>query len=858
MVESPLAETRGPSNKVMVAEKKRITRISNGFFGRMALPTLLTICLFVVSIFAVIIPAFKANMLDRKRETIRELTRSTASVLKELEGEHRAGRLTLEEAQGNAIRCIESLRYGDEGKDYFWITDMHPFMIMHPYRKDLNNTDLTGFTDPHGKKLFVEFVNTVRKSRAGYVEYMWQWKDDSARIVPKLSYVEEFAPWKWIIGTGIYIEDVRAEINRLTTWLIRISGVITLLMAILLLIIMRQGLSSEQRRRQAEERLRESKERYLALVEANTDGLILAIDGVCAYANRRVLAMTGYGPDEIVSQNLDALLFAKENDTPFPINAPSPAEARLKKKKEGFVDIVCTATDISFSGKKGRALLIRDISVEQHAVQRRMIEEREQFIAELQAAQLFLSQPVKDIAAPVRHCPMATPVREAAELMSQDRSGAVLVTSTSNDFIGIVTDADLRARCVARKKEATIPVFEIMSSPLVTISDNALVYEAMLLMQHHGINHLAVKDARGKIVQTVSHREVLQVHRYSSTFLVREISAAETVQEMAGNRDRLPMLIKALLDSGANARTLTRIVSQVSDTVVHKVLDLAIEELGVPPCAFAFVVLGSEGREEQTLATDQDNAIIYEENATETARSYFLKLGETVCTSLNRVGFNTCPGEIMASNLKWCQPLSQWKSYFSQWINTANPQDLIDVNVFFDFRFVYGDIRLPAGLHEHIDSECGNKAAFFMHLAKNALAIKPPLGIFGALRLDLKGEHPETFDIKKAMMPLVDFARIQSLRKKISQTNTPNRLEEFTRAGGIDDSRLKEVLQAYDFLMHVRFKHQIALIEAHEAPDNNISPAALTAIELALLKKIFSQFEDLQTKLSFEFTGTAG
>ncbi len=175
--------------------------------------------------------------MNGKREMIKELTNSAWSILSKYESDERDGLLTREEAQNTARSRIQYLRYGDENKDYFWITDMTPVMIMHPFRNDLNGKDLTNFTDPHGKKLFVEFVETVKTSENGYVDYMWQWKDDSLRIVPKLSYVKLFKPWAWVIGTGIYIEDVKKEISSLTKRMIWISITISIFIAFLLLYI---------------------------------------------------------------------------------------------------------------------------------------------------------------------------------------------------------------------------------------------------------------------------------------------------------------------------------------------------------------------------------------------------------------------------------------------------------------------------------------------------------------------------------------------------------------------------------------------------------------------------------------------
>jgi len=225
---------------------KRI--INKAFFLRIILPTLLVFSIFTTLIFAVIIPSIKSNMLDGKREMIKELTNSAWSVLDEFEKEVSDSILTLADAQKEAIKRIENLRYGDERKDYFWITDMHPNMIMHPYRKDLNNTNISDYKDPTGKKLFVEFVKAVELKGEDYVDYMWQWKDDSTKIVPKLSFVKGFKKWGWVIGTGIYIEDVNEEISALTNNLFYISLGILVLLGFILFYISEQSLLIESKR----------------------------------------------------------------------------------------------------------------------------------------------------------------------------------------------------------------------------------------------------------------------------------------------------------------------------------------------------------------------------------------------------------------------------------------------------------------------------------------------------------------------------------------------------------------------------------------------------------------------------------
>ena len=218
-------------------------RKGKSFYLKITLPTLLTIVLFVASLFLIIVPLVESQLLLLKKKMIRELTNSAWSILEDQYNHEKEGRLTRSEAQESAIRTIRSMRYGEERKDYFWIIDTGPKMIMHPYRDDLKNVDLQEYTDSHQKKLFREFVATAKDFGDGFVDYHWQWQDDPSRVVPKISYIKAFAPWNWIIGTGIYLDDIEKEIGAMKNNIIKISFFITLLISLMLLYITRESLA---------------------------------------------------------------------------------------------------------------------------------------------------------------------------------------------------------------------------------------------------------------------------------------------------------------------------------------------------------------------------------------------------------------------------------------------------------------------------------------------------------------------------------------------------------------------------------------------------------------------------------------
>jgi PAS domain S-box-containing protein len=960
------------------------------FFVRIILPTVLAIILFVVSIFLIIIPTLEKNMIECKREMIRELTNSAWSIIAKFEEQEKKGILTRAEAQARAVFYIQYLRYGEEVKDYFWISDMHPRMLMHPYLPDLNDKDLTGFKDLSGKNLFVEFVNTVKTSGSGYATYMWQWKDDPSKIVPKLSYVKGFKPWGWIVGTGIYIEDVKQEIALTTSRLVKTAITITVIIAFLLLYITQQSLKIEKERREKEEKLFESNEKYKALVEAATEGIIMVLEGSYVYSNKIMSDMLGYEGDEfprinildIVSgdQTEENLGYKYFKDTIDGKNAPLKFETKLRKKDGQQIDAEVKTSKIVFAGKDGFIIIAKDISshkqieveldaskekyetltnninvgvfrstigrdckfieansaalkifgfkskeelfetdikslfydaeekkkivdvllaegfvknkilklkkadgtsptlsvsivlvrdennvakycdgfVEDITMQKKLEKEREDLIVELQTSLLFLNQPIKDSAAGLVAYDMNLPIKTVAKLMTKNNSNSALVKNDKNEYIGIITDLDIRERAVAEGMDLNKPISEIMSAPLITISADAMIFEAIQLMMGKRVRHLVVKDNYGKIVSVVGANELLEHQKYPLASLMIEINKSETPPEIFGIRDRLPRLIKALIDSGADSKNLTRVIATVSESILNKLISFALKESGPPPARFVFMLMGSVGRREQTLKTDQDNAIIFEdvpEESKKEVREYFLNLGKKVCGWLDQAGYDYCIGDVMAQNPKWCQPLSVWKKYFKDWVNSAEPEDLLDTSIFFDFRGGYGDLNLTDELRKYLNEILKGKAVFFLHLAHNSLLFKPPIGFFRNIVVESTGEHRETFNIKKAMTPIVDFARIYALLNNVEKTNTMERLLQLFEKGVLNSSDYNEISQAYKYLMQMRLRHQAMALKYNKKPDNHINPKRLTHIEGKMLKETLLQISNFQSKLSFDFQG---
>lgn len=469
----------------------------------------------------------------------------------------------------------------------------------------------------------------------------------------------------------------------------------------------------------------------------------------------------------------------------------------------------------------------------------------------------FFHKPIIDLARkrPLS-CPFNLPVQQAATLMSERSSGSILIAAPNGDYLGIVTDHDLRQKVVASGLDLNAPVGRIMSTPLRTIAGNALIFEALFAMMQENRQYLAVTDNNQQVVAMLSNQDILAAQGQSPLFLLGEISAAHDSAALKRIHGLLPGIIEALIAGGAKASHLTRLATAISDAILQRAMTLTLEEHGAPPRPFAFIVLGSEGRKEQTLATDQDNALIYQDDGSEDeegVRTYFLGLGQKICATLNDIGYGYCPGEIMAQNPQWCQPLAVWKDAFRSWIRFGSPEDLLNCSIFFDFRCGYGDAALVEQLRTHLQEKLAEWPLFLGYLAMNVQHFKPPLGFFRNFLVASKGEHRDTFNIKKVMVPIVDFARIHALKHGFSETNTSERLRQLYRRQLVSEETARDLEQAYDFLMQLRLSRQIvAITKENRAPDNQINPKKLTGIEQTLLKDIFSRIDDMQKEVVFQ------
>jgi len=431
-------------------------------------------------------------------------------------------------------------------------------------------------------------------------------------------------------------------------------------------------------------------------------------------------------------------------------------------------------------------------------------------------------------------------VGEAARVMRDRRVGSVLV---EGDPPGIVTDRDLRSRVLAASKGPDTPVQDVMSAPLKSFAADAPLYQAMLYLLSQRIHHLPL-ERDGALIGVVTHTDLLRHHVKSPSYLLKKIDKFQDEADLEGYAEEVAGMVEALTWSGLEAVEVGKIVASLNDAVVQGLLVRTERRLGPPPCAYAWIVFGSEGRGEQALITDQDNALVYEDDDPRAAE-YFARLADAVVHGLIRASFPPCKGGFMATN--WNRPLAEWRRLFEDWTSTPEPQALLEVANFFDYRKIHGELSLEP--LETIVREAAGKRVFLAHLARASLGMRPPLGLFHRIREDDSG-----VDLKAGgLMPILGLARVHALEAGSAERSTLGRLEAAARAGTLSEEGAQTLAEGFRFLFRLRLASQLAAERRHELPDNRVHLEGLSALERRHLKETFQHVRTMQEAMSQRF-----
>ncbi|MEW5747015.1 MAG: DUF294 nucleotidyltransferase-like domain-containing protein [Nitrospirota bacterium] len=443
-----------------------------------------------------------------------------------------------------------------------------------------------------------------------------------------------------------------------------------------------------------------------------------------------------------------------------------------------------------------------------------------------------------------------TTIQEAAQVMARERISSLVIVNGSGLPAGIITDRDLREKVVAKGRAVGEAVRTIMSPPLIRMDARDYCFEAVLKMIKYNIHHvLVIKD--GALKGVITNHDLMLLQGKSPLSFAKDIESQQTIEGLVPVAGKINKVIGLLLKEGAKASNITKIITELNDRLVRKVLEIAERKFGQPPLPYCWMALGSEGRKEQTFKTDQDNAIIYADPPTpaeeEKAKAYFSLFTRFVQEGLVRCGFPLCPADYMASNPEWCRPLGAWKRYFERWIVSPSPEAILRSLVFFDARPLYGEAGLVEELREYRTKMLKGQNIFFAKMAGVITRNRPPLGFIKSFIVEKSGEHKDELNLKiNGIGPLVDLVRLFALEAGVPETSTLERIAAMRGGHTLVNELGEELDHAFEFITLLRIHHQMDRLERGQDPDNFINPRKLSNLERKSLKEAFQLISKIQ------------
>jgi CBS domain-containing protein len=444
-------------------------------------------------------------------------------------------------------------------------------------------------------------------------------------------------------------------------------------------------------------------------------------------------------------------------------------------------------------------------------------------------------------------------LREALTLIDEKKVGSILIVEDQHTILGILTRYDVLSRVTLSDLDLSTPISAVMTPDVKTLTVDDTAEMAGLLMSRFHIRHLPVLD-RGELVGIISERDLFSLQRLSLSNISSAIRGTDDLAQLQKCADDIRTFARNLLGQGVQARQLTTLISHLNDVLTVRLIEIYAAKHQLNMTQFAWIALGSEGRSEQTIATDQDNALVFSDSAPESQREVYLRFAGEVNQALNECGYPLCKGNIMASNPELCLTQHEWLIRFSRWIEQGNPQDLLNASIFFDFRVLAGNPDLLIPLKDYVRTKAAATPRFIKLMADNSLNIRVPLNWFGAIEpKEIDGQ--KTIDLKmQGTAIIVDVARIYSLAFGIEAINTRERLAAIGRALNVPESESASWITAFEFLQTQRLAAQIGEAKIGGNP-NVIDIEKLNIVDRSILKEALSKVRSLQQHLQLDYAG---
>jgi CBS domain-containing protein len=453
-------------------------------------------------------------------------------------------------------------------------------------------------------------------------------------------------------------------------------------------------------------------------------------------------------------------------------------------------------------------------------------------------------------------CGLDTPIRDVLATLQREDIGSMLVTYPDGRLAGIFTLRDLLTRVAIAERSNADPISTVMTPEPITLPAHAFALEAALAMARHGVHHIVVAEGN-RIVGVVSEKDLFALQQAGITQISIALHEASRLPDLVELSRGIRELAGNLLQQGVGSENLTRIVAALNDVLSQRVIELELDSAGLHSADFCWISMGSEGRGEQTLATDQDNGIIFadpRDRGPDAVREILLPVARKINEDLDACGFPLCRGEVMASNPRWCLSAREWRTAFGRWIFDGNPDALLNATIFFDFRALYGQASLAEQLRDWLTVAAADNRRFLRQLAENALSNRPPLGFVRDFAVSGDDSHPHTINLKVNGATLfIDAARVFALAAGIGETNTVQRLQGWAAKVGVPAAEAEAWAGAFHFVQLMRLRHQQAQIARSELPDNHLNPDLLNSLDRRILREALRQAKVLQIRLALDY-----
>lgn len=456
---------------------------------------------------------------------------------------------------------------------------------------------------------------------------------------------------------------------------------------------------------------------------------------------------------------------------------------------------------------------------------------------------------------PITVTPDAT-LREAVQAMSDHRIGSIIVVEPeSSRPIGIFTLRDLLHKVAAKSCDLDQLVMSVMSGTgLLTLNWRATIYQAALVMARHGIHHVIVVDAAGKLVGIVSQEDVYELQSGGGKAISGAIRTARNMEALVAAAEDIRRLAGRMLAEGAAAEPLTELISSLNDHLTVRIIELTRQDFELPRVEWCWLSFGSEGRYEQTLSTDQDNGLLFDAGGGDPGmvREAFLPFARKVNERLAECGFPLCKGNVMASNPELCLSKDEWRQKFASWLQSNNPQALLNATIYFDFRALHGAEDLAEELRDWLMRNAPSATLFLRFMVQNAVQVEPPIGLLRDFVFDKNEEFPHTLDLKTTGARLfVDAARILALANGVGETGTAERLRALAAQGKLGREDIGALVHGFFVIQQLRLRQQQS--GTPEGRANRVNPDDLNEFDRLILKEAFKQAKKLQGRLQMEY-----